>query len=74
MSIHDRWGGRRSGDGRRWEVRWRDQGMQRKRRFANRTEAERWNARVTLRPGEGRVSVPVSVIYDEWLGARSDLK
>lgn len=74
MSVHDLWGGKRTGPGRRWEVRWRDAGRQRKRRFTTRQAADAWNAKVTLSPGEGRSTPTVATVYAEWLSARSDLR
>ena len=73
MSVHDRWGGKRTGDGRRWEVRWRDRGTQRKRRFDSRVAADAWNATVTLRPGEGRVSVTVEEVHPAWMASKAGL-
>lgn len=51
MSVHDRWGkGARSGPGLRWEVRWRQAGAQRKRRFSTETAARTFDAKRLLDP------------------------
>lgn len=74
MSVHDLWGGKRTGVGRRWEVRWRDRGQQRKRRFSVRSAADAWNATVTLRPGEGAAAaVTVGDLHTGWREAKAGL-
>lgn len=51
MSVHDRWGaGARNGPGKRYEVRWREAGVQRKRRFDAKKAADTFDAEI--RSGE----------------------
>lgn len=73
MSVHDRWNGARTGDGKRWEVRWRDGTRQRKRRFTTRQAADAWNAKITLTPDEGRAKPTVGDLHADWLATKTGL-
>lgn len=78
MSLHDRWAGARSGTGRRWEVRWREAGRQRKRRFDSRSAAERFDAQRRLEPDlrnaeQGRV-LSVDRLMETWLSTKAGLR
>lgn len=76
MSVHDLWKGKRTGPGRRWEVRWRESGRERRRRFTHRHAADEWNATVRLRPDERRATTPTTVgdLYPAWLDSKAGLK
>lgn len=74
MSVHDRWNGARSGQGRRYEVRWRDGGEQHKRRFDSKAAADRFDAERKLAPEvrnarEGR-TLTVGRMMDTWLATK----
>lgn len=78
MSVHDRWKGARKGDGRRWEVRWREGGRQCKRRFDSRQAAEAFEAKRRLEPeqrlaAEGR-SLTVDRLVETWLSTKRGLR
>ena len=78
MSIHDRWQGDKPDDGRMWEVRWREAGRQRKRRFDTKAAAQAWDAKRRLEPEirlarEGR-SLTVDQMMDTWLATKAALR
>lgn len=76
MSVHDRWGGARTGSGHRWEVRWRDGTKQRKRRFANEKAARRFNAERMLDPHlpDYRPLLTVGEMVDSYLAGIGGLR
>jgi integrase len=76
MSVHDRWGGARTGTGKRWEVRWRQQGVQRKRRFDSKTAAETFEARRKLDPNtpQHRPQLTVGEMMATWLATKAGLE
>lgn len=78
MSVHDLWRGAKTGPGRRYEVRWREGGRQRKRRFTYRAVAERFDAERKLEPEirnarEGR-SLTVAGMMETWLATKAGKK
>lgn len=50
MSLHDLWGGKRTGVGKRWQVRYREAGRQHKRNFDTKEAALTFEARRRLEP------------------------
>lgn len=76
MSLHDLWKGKRSGPGKRWQVRYREAGRQRKRNFDTKEAALTFEARSRLEPDqrlaqEGR-HLSVSAMMDTWLATKTD--
>lgn len=76
MSVHDRWHGAETGEGKRWECRWRDGGVQHKRRFQFRQQADRFDAKQKLDPEtrnarEGR-ALTVDQMMATWLATKAD--
>ena len=78
MSVHDRWKGARTGPGKRWELRYRQHGVQVKRRFDTRAAAEAYDAKRRTSPElklarEGR-TLTVEQLMQTWLATKTDLK
>jgi integrase len=77
VSIHDRWSGARKGDGRRWEVRWREGGRQCKRRFDSRGSAEAFEARRRLEPEQRQAqqgrTLTIEQLAETWLATKASL-
>ena len=76
MSLHDQWRGRRTGPGKRWQVRYREDGQQRKRSFDTKEAALAFDARRRLEPTqrfarEG-AALTVSQMMTTWLSTKSD--
>lgn len=73
MSVHDRWNGARTGEGRRYEVRWRSGGRQHKQRFTGLKAAQLFDAKHKADPGspDRRASLTVAEMCDAWLGTVS---
>lgn len=76
MSVHDRWDGARSGPGRRWEVRWRQGGKQRKQRFVSRTAAYNFDAKRRIDPhvAEHRPQLTVAEMVQAYLSGIGGLR
>jgi len=77
VSVHDRWGrGARTGPGQRYEVRWREGGQQRKRRFANKTAAETFDAKRRLDPriADQRPQLTVAEMTESYLAGIGGLR
>jgi integrase len=77
MSVHDRWEGNRTGQGARWEVRWREAGKQYKMRFTSRTAADRFDA--GLKIGEQKSEdrsrkLTVDQLMQDWFDTKAQLK
>lgn len=77
MSVHDRWNGARTGEGTQWEVRWRAEGRQRKRRFTTAKRAREFDAELRLDPetqlaNTGR-ALTVDAMMDTWLATKAGL-
>jgi integrase len=73
VSVHDRWNGARTGDGRRYEVRWRSGGKQHKQRFTGLKAAQLFDAKHKADPGtvDRRASWTVSEMCATWLSTVS---
>ena len=52
MSLHDLWDGKRTGPGKRWQVRYREAGRQHKRNFDTKEAALEFEARQRLEPAQ----------------------
>lgn len=78
MSIHDRWKGARTGPGKRWELRYRASGVQVKKRFDTRAQAEAFDARRRTTPEqklarEGR-TLTVDKMMQTWMATKGGLR
>ena len=76
MSLHDLWGGKRTGPGKRWQVRYREAGRQHKRNFDTKEAALTFEARRRLEPEqrlarEGR-ALTVCQMMETWLATKTD--
>jgi integrase len=73
VSVHDRWNGARTGEGRRYEVRWRSGGKQHKQRFTGLKAAQLFDAKHKADPGtvDRRASLTVAEMCEAWLGTVS---
>lgn len=76
MSVHDLWGGKRTGSGKRWQVRYREAGRQHKRNFDTKEGALAFDARRRLDPSQ-RLSregaaLTVAQMMATWLSTKGD--
>lgn len=74
MSVHDLWGGAKTGPGRQYEVRWRAGGRQRKKRFRTKTEAKKFDEKQRVdpdAPSSRRSPWTVEQMLRAWLGTVS---
>ncbi len=76
MSLHDQWRGRRTGPGKRWQVRFREDGQQRKRSFDTKEAALAFDARRRLEPTQRLAregaALTISQMMTTWLSTKGD--
>lgn len=76
MSLHDLWHGKRTGPGKRWQVRYREAGRQRKRSFDTKEAALAFDARRRLDPTQRLAregaALTVNQMMTTWLSTKND--
>ncbi|MGD7788173.1 tyrosine-type recombinase/integrase [Propionibacteriaceae bacterium Y1700] len=58
------------GKGLRWQARWRDHGVQRKKNFATKDAAELWDAERKLTPAQRATRTTVGDQWPKWIGGK----